>query len=194
MRLLKRKYVIANYGQCALLLTSVKPYLSTPYVDGLEDAGVPARCMPAGTFHRTGSPRRVDEVTVTTIHQAKGVEWDVVAVGSLSAAGRDLDPKGRRLARYLPSRRLRNGGQASEHDRMRLHYVAFSRPRHLLVLTASQAPHRRFRPIWDHIPRWPDVDLHALGNQRFGAEPPDLVADYGRLESLSFRMIAPNRR
>ena len=186
--------MIANYGQCALLLTSVKPYLSTPYVDGLEDAGVPARCMPAGTFHRTGSPRRVDEVTVTTIHQAKGVEWDVVAVGSLSAAGRDLDPKGRRLARYLPSRRLRNGGQASEHDRMRLHYVAFSRPRHLLVLTASQAPHRRFRPIWDHIPRWPDVDLHALGNQRFGAEPPDLVADYGRLESLSFRMIAPNRR
>ena len=194
MRFLKLNGVVTRYGQCALLLHSVNPDISTPYIDGLEDAGVPARCVPAGAVHRSGQHRQDAEVTVTTIHQAKGVEWDVVAVGSLSAAGRDLDPKGRRLARYLPSRSPWNGGQASEHDRMRLHYVAFSRPRHLLVLTASEAPHRRFKPIWDHIPRWPDVDLHALGNQRFGAEPPDLVVDFGRLKSMSFRMIAPGRR
>ena len=68
-----------SYGQTDLLLHSVKDDVSVPYLDGLEAAGVPARCEPLG-------PVRVyagDEMLVATIHQAKSGEWDVVVAGSL---------------------------------------------------------------------------------------------------------------
>ena len=59
-------------------------------MDGLETAGAPARCEPA-RCEPAGHVRvrEGDEMLVTTIHQAKGREWDVVIVGSLS--GPDLD-------------------------------------------------------------------------------------------------------
>ena len=59
-------------------------------MDGLETAGIPARCEPA-RCEPVGHVRvrEGDEMLVTTIHQAKGREWDVVIVGSLS--GPDLD-------------------------------------------------------------------------------------------------------
>ena len=92
---LKSKAVIASYGQAAMLLHSVKGGVSGPYLDALERAGIPTRCEPAGhARHRAG-----DEVLVTTIHQAKGREWDVVIVGSLEAAVRETDPAGQALGR-----------------------------------------------------------------------------------------------
>ena len=40
-------------------------------------------------------------------------------------------------------------------DRMRLHYVAFSRAEKMLVLTGSDAPKNHFDPIWQNLPQWP---------------------------------------
>ena len=80
LRFLRFHGVIASYGQVALLLHSVQDRVSGPYLDGLELAGVPARCEPAG--HVRG--HAADELLVTTVHQAKGREWDVVVVGSLT--------------------------------------------------------------------------------------------------------------
>ena len=68
LRFLRDNGVIASYGQAALLLHSVKEQVSGPYLDGLECAGIPARCEPAG---RVRAPAD-DKLLVTTIHQAKG--------------------------------------------------------------------------------------------------------------------------
>ena len=56
---------------------------------------------------------------------------------------------------------------------MRQHYVAFSRARNLLVLTAAAPPAPYFAPIWEGRPRWPDLDTAARGSllsQRFATE------------------------
>jgi DNA helicase-2/ATP-dependent DNA helicase PcrA len=106
-------------------------------------------------------------VQIMTIHQAKGLEFPVVVVGSLATQissakriDRDLQPFYQR-PRFEPENRV------TEFDRMRLHYVAFSRPQNLLVLTAPEPPKAHFHPIWQGLPQWPYVDQERLGAQSF---------------------------
>ena len=106
-------------------------------------------------------------VQVMTIHQAKGLEFPVVVVGSLDVqissakqVDRDLGPFYRRPP-FEPENRV------TEFDRMRLHYVAFSRPEKLLVLTADAQPKPHFAAIWQGLPQWPYVEKELLAAQRF---------------------------
>lgn len=106
-------------------------------------------------------------VQVMTIHQAKGLEFPVVVVGSLSKQlstskqiDRDLGPFYHRLP-FEPENRV------TLFDRMRLHYVAFSRPQKVLVLTAHETPKDHFAPIWQGLPQWPYVQKDLLSAQRF---------------------------
>jgi len=106
-------------------------------------------------------------VQVMTIHQAKGLEFPVVVVGSLSTQlsspkqiDRDLGPFYHRPA-FEPE------GRITLFDRMRLHYVAFSRPQKVLVLTAHEPPKDHFAPIWQGLPQWPYVEKELLAAQRF---------------------------
>ena len=41
--------MIGGYHQVALLLHSVQDEVAGPYLDALDDAGIPARCVPAGS-------------------------------------------------------------------------------------------------------------------------------------------------
>ena len=104
---------------------------------------------------------------VMTIHQAKGLEFPVVAVGSLSTQisstkqiDRDLGPFYHRPS-FEPENRI------TLFDRMRLHYVAFSRPQKVLVLTAHERPKEHFAPIWQGLPQWPYVKKELLAAQSF---------------------------
>ena len=106
-------------------------------------------------------------VQVMTIHQAKGLEFSVVAVGSLSTQlasakkiDRDLGPFYSRLP-FEPENRV------TLFDRMRLHYVAFSRPQKMLALTAHQQPKDHFASMWQGLPQWPHVEKESLAAQRF---------------------------
>lgn len=106
-------------------------------------------------------------VQVMTIHQAKGLEFPVVVVGSLSTQfstpkkiDRDLGPFYHRTP-FEPEDRV------TGFDRMRLHYVAFSRPQKVLVLTAHETPKNYFAPIWQGLPQWPYVQQELLAAQRF---------------------------
>ena len=174
LRLLKSRGVIAGYEQVALLLHSVQDEVDGvggPYLDALDDAGIPARCVPAGSGRgERGRSRSRESVTVTTIHQSKGRQWPVVIVGSLDFHNPNVDPVGRSLAPYYlrpdaePARRI------AAFDHMRQHYVAFSRAERLLVLTAGGPVHQRFGDIWDGARRWREMcpwDLEALARQRF---------------------------
>ena len=64
--------MISHYGQAALLLHSVKDRVAGPYLDALEDLGVPVRHVAAGSADGAGAGGSPDQVLVTTIHQAKG--------------------------------------------------------------------------------------------------------------------------
>ena len=98
---------------------------------------------------------------MTTIHQAKGREWDVVVVGSLSGPDLDTDRVGRNLAECYGLYSGEQAGRIADLDRVRRHYVAFTRARNLLVLTTSGQPQTRFSPIWEGAVRWPCVDREA---------------------------------
>ena len=106
-------------------------------------------------------------VQVMTIHQAKGLEFPVVVVGSLSTQlsspkqiDRDLGPFYHRPP-FEPENRI------THFDRMRLHYVAFSRPEKVLVLTAYTPPKDHFARIWQGLPQWPYAQKELLSAQRF---------------------------
>ena len=188
IKFLRDKGVITIFGQVALLLHSVKDGVSGPYMDGLERGGVPVRCEPAGHDRVTAG----DEMLITTIHQAKGREWQLVIIGSLTGPDMATGRIGRELADYG----VYSGEPESligEFDRARAHYVGFTRARCLLVLTASGEPQARFRSIWDEAARWPDVDRAVLGRQRFGVvgPAPRQRADFDHLERLVVRMAPP---
>ena len=172
VRFLKRQGVIAEYGRAALLLHSVKGAATVGYLDALEGAGIPVNRAPSGS----GSRRRADTrraLAVTTIHQAKGREWDVVITGSLDYDNADVDPVGRELWSYCRRPAFEPADRIASFDHARQHYVAFSRARHLLVLTSNGAVHPRFDAIWKQLPRWDDLtgsELAALQRQRFRSD------------------------
>ena len=118
-------------------------------------------------YEDTDRPFPRGHVQVMTIHQAKGLEFPVVVVGSLTTQlsspkqiDRDLGPFYHRPP-FEPENRI------TLFDRMRLHYVAFSRPQKLLVLTAHESPKDHFAPIWQGLPQWPYVEKELLAVQRF---------------------------
>ena len=188
LRFMRHNGVIRSYGQVALLLHSVKDAVSGPYLDGLESAGIPARCEPAGQVRFPAG----GEVQVTTIHQAKGREWDVVITGSLTGPEIATDRIGHSLTEFgvYPGE---PESLISDFDRARQHYVAFSRARHLLVLTASDGPHAKFHSIWGIAARWPDVDRAVLGRQQFGVvvPAPRRTVHVDRVDRLVVRIAPP---
>ena len=152
LRLLRARGVIADYGQAALLLHSVKEAACEHCLTALDKAGVPCHRAPASSRLKHPASQSLEKgssaesrfpagrVCVTTIHQSKGLEWPVVAVGSLDGAGGG-DEIGRELGAYSPCPPFEPAHRVAEFDRMRQHDVAFSRARNLLVL----APAREWR-------------------------------------------------
>ena len=55
-------------------------------------------------------------------------------------------------------------------DRMRLHYVAFSRAGESIGAHHSNQPKSHFAPIWQGLPQWPYVQQDLLAAQTFSPE------------------------
>ena len=140
----------------------IRFHFFTSFLRLLHDGGI-------NEYEDQDAPFPTGHVQVMTIHQAKGLEFPVVAVGSLTKQlsspkqiDRDLGPFYHRPAFEPPDR-------TTLFDRMRLHYVAFSRPQNLLVLTAHEQPKAHFAPIWEDLPQWPYVDKERLAARTFDA-------------------------
>jgi ATP-dependent exoDNAse (exonuclease V) beta subunit len=106
-------------------------------------------------------------VQVMTIHQAKGLEFPVVVIGSLSTRLSSPKQIDRDLAPFYHRPPFEPENRVTFFDRMRLHYVAFSRPQKVLVLTAHEPPRDHFTRIWQGLPQWPYVQKELLAAQRF---------------------------
>jgi DNA helicase-2/ATP-dependent DNA helicase PcrA len=106
-------------------------------------------------------------VQVMTIHQSKGLEFPIVVVGSLDkqlSTAKDVD---RHLQPFYARSPFEPESRITHFDRMRLHYVAFSRPEKVLVLTSHKSPKDHFASIWQGLPQWPYVQTDLLSAQTF---------------------------
>ena len=115
------------------------------YEGGINEYEDPDEPMPKGY------------VQVMTIHQAKGLEFPVVVVGSLAvqlSSPKDVD---RVLGPFYQRSPFEPANRITGFDRMRLHYVAFSRAEKVLALTTTDKPKPYFNPIWQGLPQWPYV-------------------------------------
>lgn len=106
-------------------------------------------------------------VQVMTIHQAKGLEFPVVVVGSLATQLSSPKQIDRDLGSFYHRLTFEPENRVTHFDRMRLHYVAFSRAQNILVLTASEQPKDYFSTIWQGLSQWPYVQKDLLAVQRF---------------------------
>lgn len=130
-------------------------FLRFLYAGGINEYEDPDRPFPKG------------HVQVMTIHQAKGLEFPVVVVGSLTVSLSSPKQIDRRLGQFYHRPPFEPEERITLFDRMRLHYVAFSRPQKLLVLTSQDQPKGHFASIWQGLPQWPYVTREALADQSF---------------------------
>lgn len=106
-------------------------------------------------------------VSFLTIHQAKGLEFPVVLVDSLSAVPRKQYTELDELLEqgYLVRPPFEPLAQTKNYDFRRLYYTAFSRAQNLLVLTASEkegqgrTPSAYFKDYYLKLPSWRDPAL-----------------------------------
>lgn len=126
----------------------------------LHDGGI-------NEYEDPDQPFPKDHVQIMTIHQAKGLEFPVVIVGSLSQQISSTKQIDRDLSSFYHRPLFEPENRITSFDRMRLHYVAFSRPQKILVLTAHEIPKSHFNSIWQGLPQWPYVEKDLIAAQRF---------------------------
>ena len=149
-------YTVVTYRNRAVLrMHFFNSFLRLLYDGGINEYEDPDQPFPKG------------HVQVMTIHQAKGLEFPVVIVGSLSTQLSSPKQVDRDLGRFYHRPPFEPEDRVTLFDRMRLHYVAFSRPQKILVLTAHETPKDHFAPICQGLPQWPYVQKDLLAAQRF---------------------------
>lgn len=147
--------VVTHRNRDILRLHFFNSYLRMLYDGGINEYEDPVQPFPKGY------------VQVMTIHQAKGLEFPVVVVGSLCTQLASPKQVDRDLAPFYHRPTFEPEDRITTFDRMRLHYVAFSRAQKVLVLTAPEPPKDYFAPIWQGLPQWPYVQKDLLATQRF---------------------------
>jgi len=147
--------VVTHRNRAFLRFHFFNSFLRLLYDGGINEYEDPDQPFPKG------------HVQVMTIHQAKGLEFPVVVVGSLSTQLSSPKQIDRELGPFYHRGPFEPEDRITLFDRMRLHYVAFSRPQKVLVLTAHEPPKDHFTPIWQGLPQWPYVQKDLLAAQRF---------------------------
>lgn len=126
------------------------------------------------------SPFPTGYVQIMTIHQAKGLEFPVIAVGRLDKLPPQSDDEDGDLQAFYHRSRFEPASYIQEFDHRRLYYVAFSRARSMLALGATKKPDARFASLLRSVPGWPEAQsrlrsmprtpdrgLHSLTKPRY---------------------------
>jgi DNA helicase-2/ATP-dependent DNA helicase PcrA len=155
-------YTVITYRNRGIIrLHFFNSFLRFLHSGGINEYEDPDRPFPSG------------HVQVMTIHQSKGLEFPVILVDSLAVRLSSPKQVDRLLGPFYHRDRFEPEDRITEFDRMRLHYVAFSRAEKLLVLTTTETPKEHFNPIWQELPQWPYVRKDLLSAQHF--EPKEQV-------------------
>jgi DNA helicase-2/ATP-dependent DNA helicase PcrA len=142
--------VVTHRNREILQLHFFTSFLRLLYDGGINEYEDPDQPFPKG------------HVQVMTIHQAKGLEFPVVVVGSLSTQLSSSKQIDRDLGPFYQRQPFEPENRITLFDRMRLHYVAFSRPQKVLVLTTHEPPKGHFAAIWQGLAQWPYVQKELL--------------------------------
>lgn len=126
-----------------------------------------------------------DGVTLGTIHGAKGLEWPVVFLPSLTDGRFPLSRAGQQrdwlLPRTMFSAERYEGGDAEER---RLFYVGLTRARDWIALSSHakvNTQSRRASPYIEEVEEFVDATHFPTGAERRGIEIPDLAITYSEL-------------
>jgi len=156
--------IFQNYYHYGILkkknLDPIKFHFFNSFIKLLFEGGI-------NEYEDPDQPFPKNHVQIMTIHQSKGLEFPVVVVGSLDKRISSTKVVDRDLERYYHRSRFEPENRITQFDRMRLHYVAFSRPERVLALTAHSQPNYYFAPIWQGLPQWPYVQKDLLKAQHF---------------------------
>ncbi len=136
-------------------------FLVLLFEDGLNEYEDDDRPFPKG------------HVQILTIHQSKGLEFPVVAVGGLSknsSVSRKIDQT---LGDYYVRDSYEDSGRIGEFDAMRMYYVAFSRAQNFLVLLSSddEKVKPRFKGILAKAVEWTKVDKEPINDLHLEDRP-----------------------
>jgi len=147
--------VITHANRAYIRFHFFNSFLRFLHLGGINEYEDPDRPFPSG------------HVQVMTIHQSKGLEFPVIIAGSLHTSISSAKQVDRLLGPYYHRELFEPENRITDFDRMRLHYVAFSRAEKMLVLTSTETPKAHFNPIWQGLPQWPYVQTDLLAAQHF---------------------------
>lgn len=123
--------------------------------EGLDEYEDPYDIFPSG------------HVQIMTIHQAKGLEFPVVIVGSLNSHARANTAMDELLGAYYHRSGFEPSGRIGEFDFLRKFYVAFSRAERVLLLSSGKKPNPRIRPSLTDLPDLSTTDPRTYLNLQF---------------------------
>jgi DNA helicase-2/ATP-dependent DNA helicase PcrA len=118
-------------------------------------------------YENTEDPFPKGRVPFLTIHQAKGLEFPVVVLGSPKKSNRGPQTVEKMVAPLLPRSR-EPLERIAEFDKMRMFYVALSRAMNLLVIAHFRSSHNQvsepFKSILDedNFPRIKDLKMEQV--------------------------------
>lgn len=132
---------ITNHNLAALRYDFFYTFLHLLHLDG------------ANQFEDSIELTPPNHVQIMTIHQAKGLEFPVVIVGRMDKVSLTTSNSDKPLRDYYHRCPLEPEKYIPAFDLRRLFYVAFSRAKHFLILSAPQKPYSHFGGLWQTIPK-----------------------------------------
>jgi DNA helicase-2/ATP-dependent DNA helicase PcrA len=151
-----------NLAMLSTLLTAFQEYYHAPIIHARGKRALRLRLFNSFFYVLRGSglnqyedPRDVfpkGKVQIMTVHQAKGLEFPVVIVGSLDRRPRTERWMDQKLEFYSKRRHSEPWDSLSTFDHYREFYVAFSRAKDLLVLACDSVPHRNLQTAFSSAP------------------------------------------
>ncbi len=125
-------------------------------------------------------------VSFMTIHQAKGLEFPITIVGSMSGVPRkDInDIEANLQENYFHKPIFEPLDKIKYYDFARLYYTAFSRAQNCLVLTGQEksGPGRRpsayFEKFWNSLPLWNSEEVDIANLHLADVKPTNVMHEY----------------
>lgn len=132
----------------------------------------------------------LDAVDLTTVHQAKGLEWPIVFVPCVSAKRFPSSKTGQKQKWHVSTEHFNHGRyEGTENDERRLFYVALSRARDWLSISTHNTPNRQRVPPSPFLTHVCDGELTTAGKLQL-PNPPEGKSVEDDLLHITFSELA----